>query len=259
MWKPDGWGPVARIGLLTPHASVGGESELQAMAPQNVVIHAARIPFGAMEAGGKVDPTIPLPPVRALAEPPHVDEAAELLAAAPLDAIGYGFTSSAYVIGAEGESAMLSRLGKRTRNIPLTATCSAAVLALRALGVERLTLVHPPWFDEELDAMGAAYFRGQGFDVVSSGPAGLPSDQQQVEPSSLYDWVRQQTPVAADGVFIGGNGFRAVGVIGALEPALGHPVVTANQALFWALLGLSDANHEVAGYGRLFERSLPRV
>jgi len=40
-----------------------------------------------MAAGGAMDLTIHLAPVRAFAEPPHVDNAAELLAAAPLNAI----------------------------------------------------------------------------------------------------------------------------------------------------------------------------
>src|SRR5215475_11536884 len=31
MWNPDGWESPTRIGLLTPHADVGPESELQAI------------------------------------------------------------------------------------------------------------------------------------------------------------------------------------------------------------------------------------
>ena len=223
------------------------------MAPESVVIHGARIRFGAMGAGGAMDPTIPLAPVRALAEPPGVDEAAELLAAAPLDAIGYAFTSSAYVIGAEGEAAMVARLQTRTGGIPVAATCAAAVLALRALGVSRMALVDPPWFDEELDSLGAAYFRAQGFDVVHSGPAGLPSDQRRIEPEALYEWISSNVPDRAEAVFIGGNGFRAVGVIDALEGELERPVVTANQALFWNLLRRTGSAEQVIGYGQLFE------
>src|ERR671916_1827366 len=92
-WRRDGWEASVRIGVLTPHADVGPESELQAMAPQGVAIHATRVPFGAMAAEGVMDPTIPLSPVRAFAEPPHLDDATELLVAAPLNAITYGFTS----------------------------------------------------------------------------------------------------------------------------------------------------------------------
>ena len=122
------------IGVLTPHADVGPESELQAMAPPGVAIHAARVPFGAMASGGAMDPTIPLAPVRAFAQPPHVDNAAELLTAAPLNAIAYGFTSSAYMIGVEGEARMIARLEQRTRGIPVVAACRAAVEGLRVLG-----------------------------------------------------------------------------------------------------------------------------
>src|SRR5829696_8950184 len=94
-WKRDGWEASVRIGVLTPHADVGPESELQAMAPPGVAIHATRVPFGAMAAEGVMDPTIPLAPVRAFPEPPRVENAAERLAAGPLNAITCGFTSSA--------------------------------------------------------------------------------------------------------------------------------------------------------------------
>ena len=59
MWRSDGWGTVTRIGVLTPHADVGPESELQAMAPEGVVIHGARVPFGAMASGGGIGPDHP--------------------------------------------------------------------------------------------------------------------------------------------------------------------------------------------------------
>src|SRR4051794_41611661 len=92
----------------------GPESEMQAVAPPVVRIHAAKVPFGGIRSGGGMDPTIPLEPVRRFAEPPELDDAAELLAAAPLDVIAYGFTSSAYVLGAHGEAEMARRLGRRT-------------------------------------------------------------------------------------------------------------------------------------------------
>jgi maleate isomerase len=173
-WKRDGWEATVRIGVLTPHADGGPESELQAMAPPGVGIHAARVPFGAMAAGGAMDPTIPLAPVREFAQPPHVDNAAELLAAAPLNAIAYGFTSSAYMISAEGEARMIARLEQRTRGIPVVAACRAAVEGLRVLGARGIALVDPPWFDTELNGLGRRYYESAGFEVVYSAPCGLP-------------------------------------------------------------------------------------
>jgi maleate isomerase len=256
-WKRDGWEASVRIGVLTPHADVGPESELQAMAPSGVAIHATRVPFGAMAAGSIMDPTIPLAPVRAFAEPPQVDDAAQLLAAAPLNAIAYGFTSSAYVIGMEGEAEMIARLERRTRGIPVVATCRAAVEGLRVLGARRIALIDPPWFDTELNGLGARYYESAGFEVVYSAPCGLASDQTKIAPAELHAWVSEQVSTTdAEGIVLGGNGFRAVGAIAALEEDLGRSVVTANQVLLWAALRMTDADPgSVGDYGRLFRHA----
>lgn len=253
LWEPDGWDATVRIGVLTPHADVGPESELQAMAPAGVVIHAARVPFGAMAPGGAMAPAIPLEAVHAFAEPPHVDDAAELLAAAPLHVIAYGFTGSAYVIGTRGEAAMTERLQERTRGIPVVATCAATIDALRGLGARRISLVDPPWFDDELNQLGRHHYESAGFGVVQAGRCRLPGEQAAITPADLYRWVCEHVSPDAEAVVIGGNGFRAVGVITAIELHLGRPVVTANQALLWAALRAAGADpRAVTGYGRLF-------
>jgi maleate isomerase len=191
--------------------------------------------------------------VQAFAEPPYVDDAAEQLAAAPLSAIGFAFTSSAYVIGARREEAMLRRLEGRVAGLPVVATCAATVRALRALGVGRLCLVDPPWFDAELNALGQAYYEEAGFDVAFSAPCSLPSGQTLIQPNDLYEWTVSHVPDSAEAVVIGGNGFRAVGTIERLEATLGRPVLTANQALLWAALrAAGTTTAEVSGYGRLF-------
>lgn len=251
----DGWDAKCRIGLLVPHADVGPECEFQAMTPADVTIHAARVRFDAMAAGGAMDPTIPLAPVRDFAESPPLDAAARLLAAAPLDVIAFAFTSSAYVIGSEGETAMIDRLAKATRGIPVVAASTATLAALRELRVERLALVTPPWFDDELTTLGRAFFEDGGYRVVAAASAELDSDQRAITAAGLYDWVRRYTPAAAEAVVIGGNGLRAVGVIAAIEDELERPVITANQALLWAALRATDApGLVVSGYGKLFKK-----
>ena len=252
MWQPDGWEVRTRIGVLTPHADVGPESEIRAMAPDTVGVHAARVPFGAMATGGAMDPTIPLAPVKAFVEPPHIDDAVSLLAAAPVAVIGVGFTSSAYVTGADAERAMVGRLQGRSSGVPVVATCAAAVHALGRLGVDRLAVVDPPWFDLELNLLGARYFSSQGVEVVFHAPCGLPSNQRSIDPAELYDWVRAHTPDSAQAVFVGGNGFRSVGVIAALEEDLGRPVLTANQVLLWGMLQTIRSDVSPRGYGQLF-------
>ena len=254
VYRPDGWEGGVRIGVLTPHADVGPESELSAMASEGVVIHAARVPFGAMGEGGDMDPTIPLAPVRAFAERPELDDAAELLAAAPIDVIAFGFTSSAYVIGQTGEREMIARLSGRTRGIPVVATCAAIVTAVHALTATTLAIFDPPWFDSELSDLGRRYYESAGFEVLHAAPCDLPSDQRKITPAGLHAWVREHTPAEAEAVVVGGNGFRAVGAISAIEQDLERPVVTANQALLWSALSAAGADtRAVADYGKLFE------
>lgn len=257
MWQPDGWGWRARIGLLTPHADIGPEAEFGAMAPDGVSIHATRVPLGVYAPGGKMDQKIADDPVRAFAEPPLVDDAADLLAAAPLHAIVYGFTSSSYVRGAADDAALKKRLEARTRGIPVVIPCAAAVLAFASLGVTKLALINPPWFSAELSQQGAGYFQGEGLEVVHNGSAGLPSDQRAIHPGQLYEWVRANTPRSAEAVFIGGNGFRAVGTIKALEEDLARPVLTANQVAFWHALRISGTRASIVDYGQIFDRELP--
>ena len=197
MWQPDGWAQT-RIGVLTPHADVVPETEFGALAPEGISIHAMRVPFGAHKAGGTMDWTIADDPVRAFAEPPFVDDAAELLAAAPLHAIVYAFTSSSYVRGAADDAALKARLERRTRGIPVIIPCAAAVTALTVLTAKRLALISPPWFSEEMDQRGARYFQGEGFEVVQSGPAGLPSDPQVFGRTNSMNGsarIRQKTPM----------------------------------------------------------------
>jgi maleate isomerase len=119
-----------------------------------------------------------------------------------------------------------------------------------------LALIDPPWYSEELNAKGAAYFQNEGFDVVYSAPAAIGNGQRDVQPADVYDWVKAHVPDNAEAVFIAGNGFRAVGVIKALEEALGRPVLTANQVLLWQALQIANVKTTVESYGRIFEHAI---
>jgi maleate isomerase len=260
LWHPSRGGrPIAQprelqIGVLTPHATPGPELEFPLLASgRPIVTRVAQITIGTAPGAGS-DPPITASALRALADSALVDAAADTFRGEPVDAVGYASTTSGYVIGYEAEAAMVSRLAARLA-LPVAATCAAAVLGLQALEVERLALVGAPWFDDENNELGAAYFRSQGFDVVFSRSAALAQDP---EPAAVCAWMLRQVPDEAEAIFIGGNGFRTARAIEPLERALGRPVLTANQALLWRLLTHVGAPCDVAGYGRLFAESLRR-
>jgi len=256
IWRSDGWGSRARIGLITPHNDIVPEAEFQTLATDGISVHVARVPLGWRS--GPEPPLIGLDAARSFAEPPHVDSAAEMLATMPLDAIAYGFTSSSYLLGPAGDEDLKDRLENITGKIPVAIPCPAVVMALRSLGADKLALINPPWFPSELTELGADYFRNSGISVEYAASAtDLASDQLSVRPENLYEWVQSHIPKTTEAIFLGGGGLRAIGIIEALEKALALPLLTANQVVFWQALRLAGIEEPIVGYGQVFEYQLP--
>jgi len=226
------------------------------MAPPGVSIHTARVPLGIVDSDGRISVQVGPEDVRAFAQPPAVDDAASRLMPIAPSTIVYAFTSSSYIMGPDAEAELKTRLEGRTDGVPVIVQSAALVTALRVMGSERIALIHPPWFLPELDALGAAYFRQQGFDVVHHGPAKLRSDYGNIQPEQVYEWVMAHVPDTVDAVVLGGGGFRAIGAIKALETKLDRPVLSSNQASFWCALRYSKVDEHVNGYGRLFAMEL---
>jgi maleate isomerase len=78
-------------------------------------------------------------------------------------------------------------------------------------------------------------------------------DPQAIEADDVADWVLHHVDSAAQAVFIGGNGFRVVHAVEAIEAGLDRPVLTSNQVLLWHALHHANASVDVdARFGRLF-------
>jgi maleate isomerase len=239
------------VGILTPHAAAGADDEFCVMAGKDVRTHVRRISL-------LLDCSAPTSPeeLRAHADPSVVDATAAELDPRSLQAIAYASTSTAYLLGHRDERELVARLADRWE-VPVCSTSASAVDALRRLGAERLAVVHPPWFGEERNALGAAYFREQGFSVSSADLADVTDDPALVEPDEVVEWVAGNVPVDVDAVFLGGNGFRAARAVGPLEERLDRSVLESNQVLLWSVNESLGAPLDVRGFGRLM--ASPRV
>jgi maleate isomerase len=257
MWKPDGRGSKGRIAVLTPHLDPVPESEFSAMAPPGVSIHTARVPLGMIGPDGEITASIGPEVARAFSEPPHVDNAVSSLVALEPGAIIYAFTSSSYILGANADQRLKERLEGRALGVPVVVQTQALATAASVLGGKNIALVHPPWYTAELDLLGAKYFEALGIRVLRHGSADLRDTYGEIDPEQIFSWVKQEAPDEADLIVIGGGGFRAIGVIEALEVELSRPVITANQAAFWLALGKLGIEIPIDGYGQLFEFAPP--
>jgi maleate isomerase len=233
------------VGVVTPHAAAGPELELPAMTSGRVatVVFRTGSPARAAQA-----------PLRASTELAAIDRAAVSFGGRTLAAVAHASTTAGYVLGHRDEAAAVDRLSQRF-GVPAVASCAAAVAALRTHGVGRVQLVHPPWFDDEFEDLGAAYFRGQGFEAVVTTAGGLPRDPARVEPQDVVSWVEHHVADRAEAVFLAGNGFRAAGAVEELERRTDRLVLEANQALLWGILAATGAGWDLTGYGRLLRAS----
>jgi maleate isomerase len=244
------------VGVVTPHAAAGPEVELPAMTRSRVatIVFRTGSPPQASQAPSQTG-AIAHAELRASTEPAALDRAAVAFAGSTLAAVAHASTTCGYLIGHREEAALVGRLSQRFQ-VPAVASCAAAAAALQTHGVRQLQLVHPPWFEDEFDQLGAAYFRGLGFDAVVTKAVGLPRDPARVNPQRVIDWIEHHVEDRAEAVFLAGNGFRAAGAIEKLESRTGRLVVEANQALLWEIMAATGTRRDVAGAGRLL-RSRP--
>jgi maleate isomerase len=250
-----GGGGGITVGVLTPHAAPGPEVELPAMASGRLTAVVARIGPDSAVAGVESTPPETASGLRALTQPGAVDRAAAGFGPGSVDAVAYASTTTGYALGHQAEATLVDRLRKLC-GVPVVASALSAVDALRTCGAHRVTLVHPPWFRDEIDELGARYFADLGFDVMLTKATGLPADPGRVRTRHVVDWVSSHLCDEADAVFIAGNGFCAAQAVEELEQQTGRLVLEANQVMLWSVLAATRTAWEVTGYGGLF-RTVP--
>ncbi len=252
VFQDDGWDARVRIGLLVPDGDVGPESEWGAMVPTGLSVNASRFRFPVGPVDRAAD-RIATDPVSFVAAPGPLDDAVGMLTAPSIDIFSLAFTSTSYVAD---DSELVARLSAVANGRPVVTTGQALLAAVSQFGASNVMLVDPPWFPSDLTELGRAWLEREGVGVGRAEAAGLPSGQANIHPGSLHRWIASNVGPEIDMILIGGNGFRAVGAVQALEADIGRPVVTANTALLWhTLITLGRDPGVVTRYGSLFLRA----
>jgi len=235
-----GSGDRACIGLVVLETDRTLEPEVRQLPVEGVAWYHARIP---MEP--EVTPTTLTDMEKRL------PIAAGLLPAGfGFDAIGYGCTSAATLIGEDGVTAAIQQAHP---GMVCTNPISAAVDAFAALGAQRIAVVTP--YTAEVTAPIVDLFGSRGLTVTAVGSFLEANDLvvARITEEAVAAGVRQIASAAqADAVFVSCTSLRLFGVVEALEAELGLPVVSSNLALTWRLLRLAGIDDQLPGFGRLF-------
>ena len=228
-----------RFGLIVPSSNVVMEAEFWRMAWRWATVHTSRMRLKDIT-------------VRALEEmEKHLLEAANRLADAGVDIIGYGCTSGSLFKGKDHPGEMVGSIEEET-GIPAVATSSAVIEALGALGIKKICIATP--YIEEINELEHRFLEQNGKEVLRIKGLGIIRNREvgNKEPGAAYELAREVFVPEAQGIFISCTNFRTIEVIGRLEEELKVPVLSSNTATFWAMMKKAGVKKRLEGFGRLF-------
>lgn len=177
--------------------------------------------------------------------------AAELLADARVDVIGWSGTSSGW-LGFDADRRLVDRITERT-GIPAT----TAVLALNELlalrGVKRLALVTP--YTADVQQRIVDNYRSLGIEVVAERHLGITvnHDFALVEPQRLMALMREVAAARPQAITTFCTNLRAAPLAEAVEAELDIPLLDTVSTTVWGQLRAAGADPApLRGWGRLF-------
>lgn len=229
MWDDD----LHRFGLVALATDLTIEGDAARLMPQGTRLHVTRIAFEN-----------PTTHENLLATGPRLRAAVDLLVpGVALKGIGFGCTSASAVLG--------DRIGALTGDrAPVTTPAGAALRGFRALGVSRVALM-TPYLAATTDLVGD-HFQASGIEVLRRSSMGHEDDRDMamLGAAEIVEMAEASDHPDAQALFLSCTALPALDLIDELEARLGKPVLTANQALFWAML--DEARIPATGPGALF-------
>ena len=228
-----------RLGLLVPSSNTTMEYEFNLMRPKQATVHTARIRLREVVVSELLD-----------MEKKIVEEALKL-ADAKVDVIAFGCTSGSLIRGLDHDKEIVSRIEKAT-NTPAVATAGAAVNALKALNLSKISVATP--YTDEINILEGKFLEQSGFTIVKIEGLGITDNLEigRQKPENISRMAELVDTLQSEGIFLSCTNLPTIEVIASLEKKLGKPVVSSNTATMWFMLKRIGYKHAVEGYGSLF-------
>jgi maleate isomerase len=165
------------------------------------------------------------------------------------NAIGYGCTSGATIIGSERIAQIIN---ERFPGAAVTDPINAVKAACEALGVVRLGLLTP--YSIEVSSSMQRLLEAQGIEISGFATFNETQDHRvaRIAESSILDGMLELGKGDCDAVFASCTSLRCFNVIEQAETILGKPVFSSNSAFAWHLHTLAGISGEIQGPGQLF-------
>ena len=185
-----------------------------------------------------------------------IDYQSRLLGTAKVELMILAQTSAS--LFAEDYDEVVTRRMSAGAGVPAITSAQAVGRAVRALGARRIAIVSP--YSEEVNQRAARYFAEKhGIEAVALEGFGATDSYAigQLDPENARDaFGRIDRPEIEVFVVPGGN-FPTMTAIAAWEQEFAKPVVTTNQASFWAMLRAFKTGDRLPTFGRLLAEVPP--
>jgi maleate cis-trans isomerase len=179
-----------------------------------------------------------------------VDYQSRLLGTARVELVILAQTSAS--LFADDYDEVTTRRMSAGAGVPAITSAQAVGRAVRALGARRIAIVSP--YSDEVNQRAGRYFASKhGLEAVALEGFGATDSYAigQLGPENARNaFARIDRPEIEVFVVPGGN-FPTMTSIAGWERDFGKPVVTTNQASFWAMLRHFGAGEGISGYGRV--------
>lgn len=232
------------IGLLTPSSNTVLEPTVQAMlfGVPDVTAHFSRFRVTEISLSANA--------LAQFDDRPML-QAAELLADAKVDVIGWAGTSSAW-LGVASDQRLCERIAAAT-GIRATTSMLALHEILKTTRAERIALVTP--YIDEVQQRIVDNFAALGIDCRNERHMGLRENFafSTLTDETVAELIRGVADDRLDAVATICTNMRGASRIAGLEAALDLPVYDTIAAILWKCLALADVDPRlVTGWGRLF-------
>lgn len=177
--------------------------------------------------------------------------AAELLAHAKLDVIGWNGTSSGW-LGFDRDERLCQRITEAT-GIPACTSVLALNEIFRLTGVTRFGLVTP--YLDDVQAAIVRNYAGSGFECVAERHLRRQDNFSfsEVSADEIRAMVREVAKARPQAITIFCTNLRGAPLVDALEAEIGIPIYDTIATVVWKALRIAGADpRRVTGWGRLF-------
>ncbi len=236
------YGTRAKLGLIVPPTNTANEAEWAQMVPEGVTVHVVRMPLHTDTESEEGRSSLYS----------DVERAASDLVQASVDVIAYGCTAGSMTSPMTAIGEFVTGIS----SVPAVTTAASLVNALRVLGTSSVALATP--YHDALNEHERAFLGANGIEVVAMSGLGIgangPDEYVRIARVPLDEVKRHALAVDrsdAQALIISCTDFATLPLIAELEQEIGKPVVTSNQATFWATLRAAGVDDRFEHFGTL--------